>query len=63
MIPDKFKSRWSGPFRVSKALGNGVIEVENEKWEIINVNGQHLKKNFGEPIEVKMVKVVYLKEA
>lgn len=35
----KIKSKWLGPFKVSKALGNSVIEVKNENGEKFKVNG------------------------
>lgn len=61
-FPRKLKSRKSGLFRVSNLWGNGAIEVDNKKGETFKMNGQHLKKYFGEPPNVKMVEVVYFNE-
>ena len=43
LFPGKLLSRWSGPFQVTKALPNGVVEVWSESTSTFKVNGQRLK--------------------
>jgi len=43
-FPGKLRSRWFGPYKVTKVLPHGAIEVENPKTgKVIKVNGQRLK--------------------
>ncbi|XP_021743263.1 uncharacterized protein LOC110709359 [Chenopodium quinoa] len=39
----KLKSRWSGPFTVTKVNKFGLVKLVNEKGEAFKVNGQRLK--------------------
>ncbi|XP_019455148.1 PREDICTED: uncharacterized protein LOC109356278 [Lupinus angustifolius] len=39
----KLKSRWSGPFRVTKVYPYGTVEIWNEERGNFEVNGQLLK--------------------
>ncbi|XP_015163290.1 uncharacterized protein [Solanum tuberosum] len=53
----KFKSKWSGPFRVTRVFTNGAIEVEDQEGPPFKVNGQRLKLYFGNCQEISLVKV------
>jgi len=48
LFPGKLKSKWSGPFKVTRAFTNGAIEVEGKDIPAFKVNGQHLKLYFGD---------------
>lgn len=39
----KLRSRWYGPFEVTKVFQNGVIEINGQFKEAFIVNGQRLK--------------------
>ena len=43
LFPGKLKSRWSGPFEVTKVFDYGAIEIWSEKTGAFKVNGQRLK--------------------
>ncbi|XP_021736243.1 uncharacterized protein K02A2.6-like [Chenopodium quinoa] len=43
IFPGKLKSRWSGPFTVTKVNKFGSVELVNDKGEEFKVNGQRLK--------------------
>ncbi|XP_021747607.1 uncharacterized protein LOC110713472 [Chenopodium quinoa] len=43
IFPGKLKSRWSGPFIVTKVNKFGSVELVNDKGEEFKVNGQRLK--------------------
>ena len=43
LFPGKLKSRWSGPFTVTKVFPYGAVEVSNDTKGIFKVNGQRLK--------------------
>lgn len=49
LFPENLKSKWSKPFKVTDVLANGVVEVENHKWERFKMNGQRLNKYYGKP--------------
>lgn len=43
-FPSKLKSRWSGPYVITKIHSHGAVEVQNPKsGTSFTVNGQHLK--------------------
>ncbi|XP_019414599.1 PREDICTED: uncharacterized protein LOC109326365, partial [Lupinus angustifolius] len=42
-FPGKLKSRWSGPFRVTKVYPYGIVEIWNEEMRNFKVNSQRLK--------------------
>ncbi|XP_050229333.1 uncharacterized protein LOC126678479 [Mercurialis annua] len=42
-FPGKLKSRWSGPFIVTRVFPHGAIEIEGKDNQLIKVNGQRLK--------------------
>ena len=43
LFPGKLKSRWSGPFVVTKVFPYGAIEVSHDEKGSFTVNGQRLK--------------------
>ena len=52
LFPGKLRSRWSGPFQVSKVFPYGAIEVWSDATGSFKVNGQRLKHYItDEPIE------------
>lgn len=59
----KLRSRWSGPFRVTEVLANGVVEVKNHKGEKFKTNGKRLKKSYGNPPDVRVAHVMYVSDA
>lgn len=52
LFPDKLKSRWSGPFKVTQSFSHGAIEMQGKDGTLFNVNGQRLKHYLGEEKEV-----------
>ena len=56
LFPGKLRSRWSGPFQVTKVLTNAVVEVWSESTGTFTVNGQRLKPYLvGQPIAKAVV--------
>ncbi|XP_056688773.1 uncharacterized protein [Spinacia oleracea] len=52
LFPGKLRSRWSGPFRVSKVFPYGSIELWNRQNGTFKVNGQRVKHyRVGDPID------------
>ena len=47
LFPGKLKSRWSGPFIVTKVFPHGAVEVSHETKGTFKVNGQRLKHYIG----------------
>jgi transposase InsO family protein len=43
LFPGKRKSRWSGPFKVSKVSPHGAVELIGDHGQTFKVNGQRLK--------------------
>ncbi|CAJ2679749.1 unnamed protein product [Trifolium pratense] len=43
LFPGKLRSRWSGPFKITRVFKNGAVEVKNGSNETFIVNGQRLK--------------------
>jgi len=39
LFPGKLRSRWSGPFKVTKVFPHGVVEVWSESTRMFKVNG------------------------
>ena len=44
LFAGKLRSKWSGPFKVSQVLPNGVYELENSNGEKFKVNGHRIKR-------------------
>ncbi|KAK4707113.1 hypothetical protein R3W88_033327 [Solanum pinnatisectum] len=38
LFPGKLKSKWSAPFRVTRVLTNGAIEIEDQEGPLFKVN-------------------------
>lgn len=55
LVPEKLKFQWSRPFRVIEVHANGVVKVEKHKGYKFKINGQRLKKYYGEPLDVRVV--------
>ena len=47
LFPRKLKSRWSGPFTVTKVFSHGGVEVTHPEKGTFTVNTQRLKPYFG----------------
>ncbi|XP_022883120.1 uncharacterized protein LOC111399858 [Olea europaea var. sylvestris] len=47
LFPRKLRSRWSGPYTVTKVLPYGAIQVSHENKGTFTVNGQRLKHYWG----------------
>ena len=47
LFPGKLKSRWSGPFTVTKVFSHGGAEVTHPEKGTLTVNTQRLKPHFG----------------
>ena len=47
LFPGKLKSRWSGPFTVTKVFPYGAVEVTHPEKGTFKVNGQRLKQYLG----------------
>ena len=47
LFPGKLKSRWSGPFTITKVWPHGAIEVTHPEKGTFKVNGQRLKPYIG----------------
>ncbi|CAM8908137.1 unnamed protein product [Rhodiola kirilowii] len=49
LMPGKLKSRWTGPYTVTKVFNHGMLELESSKnGSRFNVNGQRVKHYHGE---------------
>ncbi|CAM8892821.1 unnamed protein product [Rhodiola kirilowii] len=49
LMPGKLKSRWTGPYTVTKVFNHGMLELESmEDGSRFNVNGQRVKHYHGE---------------
>ena len=46
LFPGKLKSRWSGPFIVTKVYPHGAVEIQENNGNPFTVNGQRLKHYF-----------------
>ncbi|RYD49519.1 MAG: hypothetical protein EOP85_01475 [Verrucomicrobiaceae bacterium] len=47
LFPGKLKSRWSGPFTITKTFASGMYELESASGEKFMVNGQRVKPYYG----------------
>lgn len=59
LFPGKLKSRWSGPFTVTKVFPSSVVEVSHETKGTFKVNGQRLNVYHGGEVE-EMKTIIYL---
>ncbi|XP_075473337.1 uncharacterized protein LOC142504344 [Primulina tabacum] len=54
LFPEKLKSRWSGPFVISKVYPSGAVELQDGKDETFTVNAQQLKHYMSGIIEPQL---------
>ena len=47
LFPGKLRSRWSGPFTVTKVLSYGAVEIKRDNGKPFLVNGHQLKHFLG----------------
>ncbi|XP_049381223.1 uncharacterized protein LOC125845731 [Solanum stenotomum] len=62
LFPRKFRSKWSGQFKVTQVFQSGDIELKNDKGLRFKANGQCIKAYLGVPEEVKIVEECKLDE-
>ncbi len=63
LFPGKLKSKWTGPFFITKVLPQGAIELENKDGTRFMVNGQRIKIYLGNEENVQeVVEAYYLDE-
>ena len=43
MFSVKLKSKWPGPFLITKVFSHGAVELENKKGAKFTVNGQRIE--------------------
>ena len=43
MFPGKIKSKWTGPFLITKVLSHKAVNFENKEGGKFRVNGQRIK--------------------
>ncbi|GJS95358.1 reverse transcriptase domain-containing protein [Tanacetum coccineum] len=55
MFSGKLKSRWSGPFTITKVFPYGTIELSQPDGPNFKVNGHRVKHYFGEDLPPKVV--------
>ncbi|XP_073121519.1 uncharacterized protein [Henckelia pumila] len=51
LFPGKLKSRWSGPYKITKVYPSGDIEIKDARNESFTVNGQRLKHYVGGDVD------------
>ena len=63
MFPGKLRSRWSGPFTITKVFPFGAVELRDEKTNAtFKVNGQLLKHYYSGEDFISQRTSVELKE-
>ncbi|CAM8963972.1 unnamed protein product [Rhodiola kirilowii] len=43
LFPGKFKSKWSGPYRIHKVFNDGHLELIGNEGNVFKANGQRVK--------------------
>ncbi|XP_074299456.1 uncharacterized protein LOC141630562 [Silene latifolia] len=62
LFPGKLKSRWVGPFLVTKVFPHGAVEIQSlETGKFLKVNGQRLKLYY-DGFQMEGVKTILLSE-
>ncbi|XP_073152897.1 uncharacterized protein [Henckelia pumila] len=51
LFPGKLKSRWSGPYKITKVYPSGAIEITDARNECFKVNAQRLKHYVGGDVD------------
>ena len=59
LFPGKLKSKWTGPFLLTKVLSHGAVELENKDGTRFVVNGQRIKIYLGNDETVQEVIEAY----
>ncbi|WMV29791.1 hypothetical protein MTR67_023176 [Solanum verrucosum] len=59
LFPGKLKSKWTGPFLLTKVLLHGAVELENSEGTRFMVNGQRIKIYLGNAESVQEVIEAY----
>ncbi|XP_076950377.1 uncharacterized protein LOC143623327 [Bidens hawaiensis] len=59
LFPGKLRSRWSGPFIITKVFPDGTVEIK-DKGGTFMVNGDGLMHYTSEPMTDQTVEVFYL---
>ena len=59
LFPGKLKSKWTGPFLLTKVLSHGAVELENKDGTRFVVNGQRIKIYLGNAETVQEVIEAY----
>ncbi|XP_073271527.1 uncharacterized protein [Primulina huaijiensis] len=54
LFPEKLKSRWSGPFVISKVYPSGAVELHDGKDGTFTVNAQRLKHYMGTILSLRI---------
>ena len=63
MFLGKLKSKWTGPFLISKVFLHGAVELENKEGARFTINGQRIKIRLGHAESThEMVEAYYLDE-
>ncbi|XP_049414686.1 uncharacterized protein LOC125877436 [Solanum stenotomum] len=63
LFPGKLKSKWTGPFKVTKVFPHRAVELENKEGMRFKVNGQQIKIYLGQYESVnKMIEIWDLDE-
>nr|GEY83793.1 reverse transcriptase domain-containing protein [Tanacetum cinerariifolium] len=55
IFSSKLKTRWTGPFTVTKVFPYGTVELSQNDWPNFKVNGHRLKHYFGGDIPPMVV--------
>ena len=59
LFPGKLKSKWTGPFLLTKVLSYGAVELENKEGTRFVVNGKRIKIYLGNAETVQEVIEAY----
>ena len=63
LFPGKLKSKWTGPYLVTRLFPHGALELETKKGVRFKVNGQCIKIYFGHAESAyKVVEAYHLEE-
>ena len=58
LFPEKLKSRWSGPFLITKVYPYGAIEIQDPNTQQqFKVNGQRLKHYHGGEVDRQRITI------
>ena len=59
LFPGKLKSKWTGPFLITKVFSHGAVELENKEGIKFTVNGQRIKIYLGmQKVSIKWLKPI-----